>query len=97
MTYSASMRVWRGDESCGELREFTVEVNEGEVVLDVILRLQQTQTPDSAVVRRELQSWQVRILLGRDQRQTATDVHDADVDIRRGRDRHGHPNADVFR
>lgn len=42
MTYSASMRVWRGDESCGELREFTVEVNEGEVVLDVILRLQQT-------------------------------------------------------
>lgn len=41
MTYSASMRVWRGDESCGELREFTVEVNEGEVVLDVILRLQQ--------------------------------------------------------
>lgn len=43
----------------------------------------------------ELQSWQVRILLGRDQRQTATDVHDADVDIRRGRDRHGHPNADV--
>lgn len=49
MTYSASMRVWRGDESCGELREFTVEVNEGEVVLDVILRLQQTQTPDLAV------------------------------------------------
>lgn len=49
MTYNASMRVWRGDETSGELRDFTVEVNEGEVVLDVILRLQQTQTPDLAV------------------------------------------------
>ena len=38
MTYNASMRVWRGDEGGGELRDFTVEVNEGEVVLDVIHR-----------------------------------------------------------
>jgi succinate dehydrogenase / fumarate reductase iron-sulfur subunit len=49
MGYDASLRVWRGDQSGGELREFTVEVNEGEVVLDVIHRLQQTQTPDLAV------------------------------------------------
>jgi succinate dehydrogenase iron-sulfur subunit len=49
MTYNASMRVWRGDESGGALQNFTVEVNEGEVVLDVIHRLQQTQTPDLAV------------------------------------------------
>src|SRR5271166_3552496 len=49
MTYNASLRVWRGDEAGGELRDFTVEVNEGEVVLDVILRLQQTQVPDLAV------------------------------------------------
>src|SRR6201992_3239643 len=49
MTYNATMRVWRGDEAGGELQDFTVEVNEGEVVLDIIHRLQQTQTPDLAV------------------------------------------------
>ena len=42
-------RVWRGDEAGGQLEEFEVEVNEGEVVLDVIHRLQATQTPDLAV------------------------------------------------
>ena len=35
--------------SGGELKDYTVEVNEGEVVLDIIHRLQQTQTPDLAV------------------------------------------------
>jgi succinate dehydrogenase / fumarate reductase, iron-sulfur subunit len=49
MAYLASMRVWRGDESRGALQDFTVEVNEGEVVLDIIHRLQQTQAPDLAV------------------------------------------------
>jgi succinate dehydrogenase / fumarate reductase, iron-sulfur subunit len=49
MAYVASMRVWRGDESGGALQDFTVEVNEGEVVLDIIHRLQQTQVPDLAV------------------------------------------------
>ena len=33
----------------GELQDFTVEVNEGEVVLDIIHRLQATQAPDLAV------------------------------------------------
>ncbi len=46
---SAKMRVWRGDASGGELKDYTVEVNEGEVVLDIIHRLQQTQTGDLAV------------------------------------------------
>jgi succinate dehydrogenase / fumarate reductase, iron-sulfur subunit len=41
-------RVWRGDSSGGEVQDFDVEVNEGEVVLDVIHRLQATQTPDLA-------------------------------------------------
>ncbi|KUL29093.1 fumarate reductase [Actinoplanes awajinensis subsp. mycoplanecinus] len=41
-------RVWRGDSSGGDLEDFDVEVNEGEVVLDVIHRLQATQTPDLA-------------------------------------------------
>src|SRR2546421_6302139 len=42
-------RVWRGDETGGSLVKFDVEVNEGEVVLDVIHRLQATQAPDLAV------------------------------------------------
>src|SRR6266487_2385784 len=42
-------QVWRGDESGGQLEDFQVEVNEGEVVLDIIHRLQATQAPDLAV------------------------------------------------
>jgi succinate dehydrogenase / fumarate reductase iron-sulfur subunit len=49
MNYNATLRVWRGDQAGGGLQDFTVEVNEGEVVLDIIHRLQQTQTPDLAV------------------------------------------------
>ena len=49
MAYNASLRVWRGDEASGDLQDFTVAVNEGEVVLDIIHRLQQTQAPDLAV------------------------------------------------
>jgi succinate dehydrogenase / fumarate reductase iron-sulfur subunit len=41
-------RVWRGDSSGGDIQDFDVEVNEGEVVLDIIHRLQATQTPDLA-------------------------------------------------
>jgi succinate dehydrogenase / fumarate reductase iron-sulfur subunit len=41
-------RVWRGDSDGGEIQDFDVEVNEGEVVLDIIHRLQATQTPDLA-------------------------------------------------
>ena len=48
MTYDATFRVWRGDSSGGEIQDFDVEVNEGEVVLDIIHRLQATQTPDLA-------------------------------------------------
>src|SRR6478735_1137991 len=49
MAYQANMRVWRGDDDGGGLQDYSVEVNEGEVVLDIIHRLQQTQTPDLAV------------------------------------------------
>ena len=42
-------RVWRGDADGGDLADFDVEVNDGEVVLDVIHRLQATQAPDLAV------------------------------------------------
>ena len=49
MTYKAKFRVWRGDADSGALQDFTVEVNEGEVVLDIIHRLQATQAGDLAV------------------------------------------------
>ncbi|MDQ1294129.1 MAG: succinate dehydrogenase / fumarate reductase, iron-sulfur subunit [Actinomycetota bacterium] len=49
MSYEAHFRVWRGDIDGGALHDFTVEVNEGEVVLDIIHRIQATQAPDLAV------------------------------------------------
>jgi succinate dehydrogenase / fumarate reductase iron-sulfur subunit len=49
MTYQGHFRVWRGDSDKGDLQDFTVEVNDGEVVLDIIHRLQATQVPDLAV------------------------------------------------
>src|SRR5690606_16972036 len=44
-----TFRVWRGDANGGQLSDYEVEVNEGEVVLDVLHRLQASQTPDLAV------------------------------------------------
>ncbi len=41
--YEARFRVWRGDGQGGGLRDFTVEVNEGEVVLDIVHRIQATR------------------------------------------------------
>ena len=49
MTYAAHFRVWRGDANGGELKDHTVEVNEGEVVLDIIHRIQSEQAHDLAV------------------------------------------------
>jgi len=48
-SYQASMRVWRGDKTGGDLHDYRVEVSEGEVVLDIIHRIQATQAPDLAV------------------------------------------------
>jgi succinate dehydrogenase / fumarate reductase iron-sulfur subunit len=49
VSYDAKFRVWRGNVDGGELVDFTVEVNEGEVVLDIIHRIQATQAGDLAV------------------------------------------------
>jgi succinate dehydrogenase / fumarate reductase iron-sulfur subunit len=49
MGYDHHFRVWRGDESGGGLEDFVVQVNDGEVVLDIIHRLQATQASDLAV------------------------------------------------
>ncbi|MDH6125853.1 succinate dehydrogenase/fumarate reductase iron-sulfur subunit [Kitasatospora sp. GP82] len=49
MTYQAEFRVWRGDSTGGSFESYRVEVHEGEVVLDLVHRLQATQAPDLAV------------------------------------------------
>ena len=49
MSYQAVLRVWRGDAGAGALADYQVEVNEGEVVLDVLHRLQATQAGDLAI------------------------------------------------
>jgi succinate dehydrogenase / fumarate reductase, iron-sulfur subunit len=49
MGYLAKLRVWRGDAGSGDLKDYKVEVNEGEVVLDVLHRLQATQASDLAL------------------------------------------------
>src|ERR1700748_1776844 len=49
MAYKAALRVWRGYAGTGDLADYQVEVNEGEVVLDVLHRLQATQAGDLAI------------------------------------------------
>ncbi|MCD2197254.1 succinate dehydrogenase/fumarate reductase iron-sulfur subunit [Actinomycetospora endophytica] len=50
MGYQAKFEVWRGDSSGeGSLQHFDVDVEEGEVVLDIVHRLQATQAGDLAV------------------------------------------------
>ena len=49
MGYTLKMRLWRGDQSGGDLQDFDVEVETGEVVLDAIHRVQATQAGDLAV------------------------------------------------
>src|ERR671934_1191060 len=47
--YDVNLRLWRGDASGGELRDYTVAVEDGEVVLDAIHHVQATQAGDLAV------------------------------------------------
>src|SRR5262249_25767277 len=44
-----TLRVWRGDAGQGQLTDYQVEVKEGEVVLDILHRLQATQAGALAV------------------------------------------------
>jgi len=43
-----TMRLWRGDETGGEFFDYLMPAQEGEVVLDVIHRVQATHAPDLA-------------------------------------------------
>ena len=45
----AKMRVWRGDAGGGEFRDYTVPLQEGMVVLDVIHAIQAMHAGDLAV------------------------------------------------
>src|SRR6185503_7121363 len=49
MTASATFRVWRGDETSGNLVDYTTPVSEGMVVLDAIHQIQADQANDLAV------------------------------------------------
>ena len=43
-----TLRAWRGDKSGGKFEEYTVEVDQGMVVLDLIHRVQKEKAPDLA-------------------------------------------------
>ena len=45
---TATFRVWRGDKSGGEFKDYTVEVGEGMVVLDCVHTIQATHASDLA-------------------------------------------------
>ena len=49
MGYKLKMKIWRGNVKGGDLQDFEVDVEEGEVVLDALHRLQATQAGDLAV------------------------------------------------
>ncbi len=49
MAHKVKMRIWRGDSQSGDFKDVSVDANEGEVVLDVILRVQATKMSDLAV------------------------------------------------
>jgi succinate dehydrogenase / fumarate reductase iron-sulfur subunit len=46
---SATFRIWRGDASAGEFRDFTTEISSGMVVLDAVHKIQAEQANDLAV------------------------------------------------
>jgi succinate dehydrogenase / fumarate reductase iron-sulfur subunit len=46
---SATFRIWRGDGSGGDFREYTTEISEGMVVLDAVHQIQAHQANDLAV------------------------------------------------
>jgi succinate dehydrogenase / fumarate reductase iron-sulfur subunit len=49
MATSATFRIWRGDSTGGGFKDYTTDVEDGMVVLDVVHRIQATQANDMAV------------------------------------------------
>ena len=48
MSDKVTLRVWRGDQAGGAFEDYSLDKVEGEVVLDVVHRLQASQAPDLA-------------------------------------------------
>ncbi len=89
-----TFRLWRGQDGQGQFQDYQTDAGEGMVVLDAVHAIQAEQAPGPGLPL-ELQGRQVRLVLGRDQRQAEADVHDAD---RRTADRqadHGRTDARV--
>ena len=40
MTYDLTLKIWRGDADGGDLKDYTVPAEEGEVVLDAVHHVQ---------------------------------------------------------
>ena len=49
MATTATFRIWRGDASTGQFRDYQAAVSEGMVVLDAVHRVQAEQANDLAV------------------------------------------------
>jgi succinate dehydrogenase / fumarate reductase iron-sulfur subunit len=49
MSQTLEVNIWRGDQTGGDFKTYQIEKNEGEVVLDVVHRIQAEQAPDLAV------------------------------------------------
>ena len=49
MSRQRTLRSWRGDSASGKFEEYTVDVDEGMVVLDLIHQVQKYHAPDLAV------------------------------------------------
>ena len=62
-----TFRIWRGDQSGGEFKDYDTEVSEGMVVLDAIHQIQAELANDLAL-QVELQSRQMWVLLCRGER-----------------------------
>ena len=45
---TATFRIWRGDKTAGEFKDYTAEIGEGMVVLDCVHQIQATQAGDLA-------------------------------------------------
>ena len=86
-------KIWRASsERKRAFRDYSVDVVPGMVVLDAVHQIQATQAPDLAV-RWNCKAGQVRVVLGRDQRQPAADVHDAAEHAADGRAGDGRADA----
>src|SRR5262245_40467580 len=44
----STFRIWRGNQSAGDFKEYTAEISEGMVVLDAVHQIQATQAGDLA-------------------------------------------------